>query len=70
MQDTHKAEYDVAPLKPKSRVKLVVLLVVGLVLVPLILYVAAIVFVAQPVKVEGAAMSPTLNDGDRTLLAS
>jgi hypothetical protein len=30
MQDAHKAEYDVVLLKPKSRVKLVVLLVVGL----------------------------------------
>jgi signal peptidase I len=44
------------------------LLVVGLVLVPLILYVAAIVFIAQPVKVVGAAMSPTLNDGDRIFI--
>jgi signal peptidase I len=68
MQDAHKAEYDVALSKPKSRVKLVVLLIVGLVLVPPILYVAAIVFVAQPVKVEGAAMSPTLNDGDRIFI--
>ena len=68
MQDAHKAEYDVAPLKPKSRVKLVVLLVVGLALVPPILYVAFIIFVAQPVKVEGAAMSPTLNDGDRIFI--
>jgi hypothetical protein len=30
MQDAHKAEYDVVPLKPRSRVKLVVFLVVGL----------------------------------------
>lgn len=65
MQDAHKAEYDVAAVRPKSRVKLVVLLVVGLVLVPPVLYVAAMVFVAQPVKVAGTAMSPTLNDGDR-----
>ncbi|HJQ70575.1 MAG TPA: signal peptidase I [Blastocatellia bacterium] len=27
------------------------------------------VFVAQPVKVEGAAMSPTLNDGDRVFVS-
>lgn len=67
MQDAHKAEYD-ANVKPRSRVKLVVFLVVGIVLVPLILYVAAIVFVAQPVKVAGAAMSPTLNDGDRIFI--
>jgi len=47
IQATHKAEYDVASVKPRSRVKLVVALVVGLVLVPPILYVAAIVFVAM-----------------------
>ena len=68
MEDVHRAEYDVAGAKPKSRVKLVLLLVVGLVLVPPILYVAAIVFVVQPVKVEGTAMSPTLNDGDRIFI--
>ncbi len=68
MQDAPKAEYDVAAVKPKSRVKLVVLLIVGLVLVPPILYVSFIVFVAQPVKVAGAAMSPTLNDGDRVFI--
>jgi signal peptidase I len=68
MQDAHKAEYDVAPVKSRSRVKLVFLLVVGLVLVPPILYVAFIVFVAQPVKVAGATMSPTLNDGDRIFI--
>jgi len=68
MQDANKAEYDVVALKPRSRVKLVVLLFAGLVLVPPILYVAFIIFVAQPVKVEGAAMSPTLNDGDRIFI--
>jgi signal peptidase I len=68
MQDAHKAEYDVAPVKPKSRVKLVVLLVVGLVFVPPILYLAFIVLVAQPVKVAGATMAPTLNDGDRIFI--
>ena len=68
MQDASKAEYDVVALKPRSRVKLVVLLFAGLVLVPPILYVAFIIFVAQPVKVEGAAMSPTLNDGDRIFI--
>jgi hypothetical protein len=30
MQDAHNTEYGVAPVKPRSRVKLVVLLVVGL----------------------------------------
>jgi signal peptidase I len=68
MQDAHKAEYDVASVKPKSRVKLVVLLVVGLIIVPPILYVAFMIFVAQPVKVVGAAMSPTLNEGDRIFI--
>ena len=68
MQDATKPEYDVARVKPKSRIKVVVLLIVGLVLVPPILYVAFIIFVAQPVKVEGAAMSPTLNDGDRIFI--
>lgn len=68
MEDAHKAEYEVAALKPKSSVRLVVLLVVGLVLVPLILYVAVMIFIAQPVKVQGAAMSPTLNDGDRIFI--
>ena len=68
MEDVHNAEYDVARVKPKSRVKLVVLLIIGLVLVPPILYVGFVIFVVQPVKVEGAAMSPTLNDGDRIFL--
>ena len=70
MQDAHNTEYGVASVKPKSRVKLVVLLVVGLVLVLPILYVAAIVFVAQPVKVEGAAMSPTLTTAIESLFGS
>ena len=68
MQDAPNPEYDVARVKPKSRIKLVVLLIVGLVLVPPILYAAFMIFVAQPVKVAGAAMSPTLNDGDRVFI--
>jgi signal peptidase I len=68
MQDATKPEYDVARVKPKSRIKVVVLLIIGLVLVPPILYAAFMIFVAQPVKVEGAAMSPTLNDGDRIFI--
>lgn len=68
MQDVRKPESSVAGVKPKSRVKLVVLLIAGIVLVPPILYLVVLVFFAQPVKVEGTAMSPTLNHGDRVFI--
>ncbi len=64
-QEPFIPEYGVARAKPKSRVKLLVLLIVTLVVVPPIVYIAVIVFVVQPVKVEGTAMQPRLNHGDR-----
>ena len=67
IQAQHGAEYAIGSVKPKSRVKLVVSLVVGLALL-LILSVAVLVFFVQPIKVEGAAMSPTLNHGDRIFI--
>jgi signal peptidase I len=68
VQQTSIPEYGVASARPKSRVKLVVLLIAALVLIPPIIYVGVIVFFAQPLKVEGAAMSPTLNNGDRIFM--
>lgn len=64
----NKADYPLTDVKPKSRVRLIVLLIVGLVLVPAILYGGAVVLFVQPVKVEGTAMAPTLNDGDRIFI--
>jgi signal peptidase I len=68
MPDAREPEFGVASVKPKSRIKLVVLGIAGLVLVPLILYFVVLVFFAQPVKVAGAAMSPTLNNGDKVFV--
>ena len=68
MEAPNKADFHLTGVKTKSRVRLIVLLIVGLVLVPPILYVAAVIFLVQPVKVEGTAMSPTLNDGDRIFI--
>ena len=50
----------------------VVALVAGIILLGIIVVVAPIlmvIFVAQPVRVQGAAMSPSLNDGDRILVS-
>jgi len=63
-----KAQNDDARVRPTSRVRLLILLIVGLVLVLPILYVGIFVFVVQPLKVDGAAMSPTLNSGDRVFI--
>ena len=68
IQDNSTPEYGVPSVKPKSRVKLIVLAITALVLVPPIIYLGVIVFFVQPVKVEGSAMSPTLNHGDRIFI--
>lgn len=69
MQDLTTPEHFIPNAKSRSLNKRLVFLIVGLVLIPPVLIVAAIVFVAQPVRIVGAAMSPTLNDGDRVFVS-
>jgi signal peptidase I len=64
MQDQPIPEYANAEKKPRKRHTLLITIIV-LVCVSPLLYFLFVVFVVQPVKVEGAAMSPTLNSGDR-----
>ena len=52
----------------RKQVVVVVSGVVGLIALYVLLPILTVVFVAQPVKVEGAAMSPTLDNGDRIFL--
>jgi signal peptidase I len=47
---------------------LILSLVIAILLVNYGFPVVLVMFVAQPVKVEGAGMSPTLNDGDRIVI--
>jgi signal peptidase I len=68
MQETNIPEYGVASVTPKSRIKLVLVLIGVLLLIPPMIYIGIIVFFAQPLKVQGAAMSPTLNNGDRIFI--
>jgi len=46
----------------------VLLVIAVLVVVPLLLCFVVLVLFAQPVRIEGAAMSPTLNSGDRVFV--
>jgi signal peptidase I len=64
------ATVDTTPAKFWSRRTLLMLLA-GVAIVSVlftVLPVLTIIFVAQPVRVQGAGMAPTLNDGDRILI--
>ena len=53
----------------RKTVIIIISVVVTLVVLYFLLPVLFVIFVAQPVKVEGAAMSPTLNNGDRIFIS-
>jgi signal peptidase I len=56
---------------PRSHKKLWILVIGGIVglMIPFFASpVLTVVFVVQPVRIEGRAMAPTLNDGDRVLI--
>ena len=67
-QDIYKAP-ETAPRSNRTKIGLLILVVIAAVVLYLLLPVLTVVFVGQPVKVEGAAMSPTLNNGDRILIS-
>jgi len=68
MEQTNIPEYGAASVTPKSRVKLLLVLITALLLIPPTIYIGVIALFAQPVRVQGAAMSPTLKDGDRIFI--
>ena len=49
----------------RKRVIVIISVVVGLVVLYFVGSILLVVFVAQPVRVQGMAMAPTLNDGDK-----
>ncbi|HJP95751.1 MAG TPA: signal peptidase I [Candidatus Saccharimonadales bacterium] len=53
----------------RKKVIIIISVVATLVALYFLLPVLLVVFVAQPVRVEGAAMSPTLNNGDRIFIS-
>ncbi len=58
--------------KPWSRRKKAIVLISSIALIAALYFLLSIlfvVFVAQPIKVEGAAMSPTLNNGDKIFVS-
>ena len=63
-QQTRKAPWS-------TRKKLIVIIssIVGLVVLYFLGSILMVVFVAQPVRVQGMAMAPTLNDGDKILFS-
>src|SRR5436190_24321349 len=65
---TNIPEYGSTPHKPRSRVKLVLVLVAAIILIPPIICVGIVVFFARPVRIAGQTMSPILKNGDRILL--
>lgn len=53
----------------KKRTLIITLLAIGCALIVPSLVIATVVFVAQPVRYEGASMLPSYHDGDRLLLS-
>ena len=53
----------------RKKVVLIVTIVIGACALYLLLPALTVVFVAQPVRVEGTAMTPTLNNGDKILVS-
>ena len=53
----------------RRKIALIALVALGAVAVYILLPVLTVAFVAQPVRVQGNAMSPTLNDGDKILIS-
>lgn len=68
MEDLRKPEHIVGGLKPKSRIKLALLVIAVLVIVFLGICFAILVLFAQPIKVQGSAMSPTINSEDKVFV--
>jgi signal peptidase I len=57
------------PMSRRKRVIVIISVVVTLVALYFLLPVLFVIFVAQPLRVEGAAMSPTLNNGDKIFVS-
>jgi signal peptidase I len=57
------------PRSNRTKIVLIILVAVVAIVLYILLPVLTNAFVGQPVRVAGAAMSPTLNDGDRILIS-
>ena len=53
----------------RRKIIVLVLVIIGLVVFSPIAFILFIVYIAQPVKVEGIAMAPILNNGDRIFIS-
>ena len=72
MGEEHSEIYKPPQMEPRSnrtKIGLIILVVIAAVGLYVLLPVLTVLFVGQPVRVEGEAMSPTLNNGDRILIS-
>ncbi len=69
--DQESAQPDIRPKRSPWRKTIIIIasVLIAFIVLYFILPILLAVFVAQPVKVEGTAMSPTLNNGDRIFVS-